>query len=106
MKAGQLDRTITIQRMTATVDDYGTPSQTWADIVTLRAQKVQASTDEFIRGAGATDVTAIVFRTRYFDGITPADRVAHDGKFHNIKETKEIGRRQGLEIRTELIGEF
>lgn len=104
MKAGQLDRVIEIQRMTTVVDDYGTPSQQWAKLVTLRAQKVQSSTDEYIRGAGATDVTVIVFRTRYVDGITTADRVLYGGQFHNVKELKEIGRRQGLEIRTELLG--
>lgn len=104
MKAGQLDRVIEVQRMTTVIDDYGTPTQQWAKLVTLRAQKVQSSTDEYIRGAGATDETVIVFRTRHYDGITTADRVSYAGQFHNIKELKELGRRQGLEIRTQLLG--
>jgi SPP1 family predicted phage head-tail adaptor len=100
MRAGNLDREITVQRFTSTVDDYGTPVETWIDLVTLRAQIIQASTDEFIRGSGASDETVVVFRTWWQDGITVADRIIHQGVVHNIKETKEIGRRAGLELRT------
>lgn len=100
MRAGQLDRVITIQRASTSLNDYGTPTSTWANVVTLRAQRVQASTEEFIRGAGASDETVIVFRTRYVAGITNADRIVTDGIVHEIKETKELGRRRGLELRT------
>lgn len=100
MRAGRLDKLITIQRFTNTVDDYGTPIETWADVATLRAQIVQASTEEFIRGYGASEETAIIFRTRYLDGVTNADRIKYGPEPHlNIKEVKEIGRRNGLEIR-------
>lgn len=98
MRAGKLDKLITLQRFTSTVDDFGTPVETWADLATLRAQVVQASTEEFIR-AGAEADTVIVFRARYLDGITTADRVAFAGATYDVKEMKEIGRRQGLEIR-------
>jgi SPP1 family predicted phage head-tail adaptor len=99
MRAGKLDKVITFQRFTSTVDDFGTPVETWADIADLRAQVVQSSTEEFIR-AGAESDTVIIFRTRFLDGVTTADRIkyAHEAYF-NIKELKEIGRRQGLEIR-------
>lgn len=99
MRAGKLDREITIQRFTSTVDDYGTPAQTWTDIATVRAQIVQQSTEEFIRGFGASDETAIIFRTRWLDGVTNADRISFDGVLHNLKEVMEIGRRKGLELR-------
>lgn len=98
MRSGKLDKVITLQRFTATVDDFGTPVETWADLADLRAQVVQATTEEFIR-AGAESDTVIVFRTRFLDGVTTADRVVFGGHFFDVKETKEIGRRQGLEIR-------
>jgi len=98
MRAGRLDRTITLQRLTSAPDDFGTPVETWTEVATLRAEVVQASTAEFIR-AGAVDETVIVFRTRYLAGITNADRVVHAGAPFDVKETKEIGRRRGLEIR-------
>lgn len=104
MRAGSLDHVITIQRFNSSVDEYGTPVETWADLVTLRAQIIQAGTEEFIRASGATDVSVVVFRTHYFDGITTADRVIYQDGIHNIKETKPLGRRQGLELRTQMIG--
>lgn len=100
MRAGKLDQSITIQRFTNTVDDYGTPVQSWTDTVTVRAQVIQQSTEEFIRGAqGASDETAIIFRTRWIEDITTADRVSFDGEKFNIKELKPIGRRKRLDIR-------
>ncbi len=98
MRAGRLDRTITLQRFTSAPDDFGTPVETWSDVATLRAEIVQGSTAEFMRG-GAVDETVIVFRTRFLAGITNTDRVTFDGAVFDVKETKEIGRRRGLELR-------
>lgn len=99
MRSGSLDRTITVQRYSETIDDYGAPVFVWSDIVSLRAKKVESTTEEFIRDHGASDETVIVFRARFFDGITNADRVLYEGNAFNVKELKEIGRRNGLEIR-------
>lgn len=101
MRAGKLDRTITIQAFTNTVDDYGTPVETWTDVATIRAQKVEASTEEYLRGYGETDATVMIFRTRWLAGVTTSMRVVYEGCNFNIKETKEIGRRKGLELRCE-----
>jgi SPP1 family predicted phage head-tail adaptor len=99
MRAGKLDRSITIQRYSEEINEYGTPEFTWTDVATVRAQIVQASTDEYIRAFGASDETVIVFRVRWLDGVTNADRVVYESVDFNIKETKEIGRRKGLELR-------
>ncbi|MCJ8053892.1 phage head closure protein [Shinella curvata] len=98
MRAGKLDRTIKIQGFTNTVNEYGTPVETWTDKATLRAQIIQSSTEEFIRG-GAVDETVIIFRTRWLASVTTSDRIEYEGEAFNIKETKEIGRRKGLELR-------
>lgn len=99
MRSGKLDQVITVQRFTNTVDDYGTPVETWTDLVTVRAQIIQASTTEFIQG-GARDDTVMIFRTRWIEDITTADRVVFDGENFNVKELKPIGRTKGLDIRT------
>ena len=101
MRAGKLDRTIIIQTFGSTVDDYGTPTESWTAFATVRAQIVQASTDEFLAAFGETDKTAIIFRVRWLDGVTTDHRVVYEGKALNIRETKELGRRQGLELRCE-----
>lgn len=99
MRAGKLTNTITIERLVETPDDYGVLRPTWTPIATVRAQIVQASTEEFLRTAGQAAEAAIIFRVRFIEGVTPADRIAFDARHLNIKETKEIGQRRGLEIR-------
>ena len=98
MRAGKLDRTIKIQGFANTVNEYGTPVETWTDKATLRAQLIQSSTEEFIEN-GAEEKTVVIFRTRFLAGVTAADRIHYLGGDFNIKELKEIGRREGLEIR-------
>jgi len=100
MRAGKLDRQITIQRLTVTLDEYRVPVETWSDVAAVRAQIIQQSTDEYLRGAqGAVDEIAVVFRVRWIEDITTADRIAFDGENYNIRELKPIGRRKGLDIR-------
>lgn len=109
MKAGALDRKITIQRVTTGSTASGAVSETWATLVTLRAELVQASTAEFQRAFGASTETAAIFRTRfysspYYGDVTVADRVSYEGATFSIVEIKEIGRRRGLELRCTRVG--
>lgn len=100
MRSGKLDRTIKVQSFTSTVNDYGTPIETWTDVATARAEIIQSSTQEYLTN-GASDTTTVIFRTRYFEGLTNAGRVVVGGKEYNVREVKEIGRRKGLELRCE-----
>ncbi|MCO5131209.1 MAG: phage head closure protein [Xanthobacteraceae bacterium] len=99
MRAGKLDQQIVVQRFTNTVDDYGTPIETWTTLATVRAQIIQQSTEEFIRGYGASDDAIVIFRVRWIPDISTADRVVFDGDNYNIKELKPIGRAKGVDIR-------
>lgn len=104
MRAGKLDKTISIEALTQTIDDYGNPVDAWTPFATLRAQIIEASTEEFQRAYGVGGETAIVFRTRYIDGVTLDAHVMYGGQPHNIIEIKEIGRRRGLELRVRRLG--
>jgi SPP1 family predicted phage head-tail adaptor len=104
MRAGNLDREIIVQRATTTIGDAGTPQETWAPIATLRAQLIEARTDEYIRGSGASTDRIVVFRTRFIDGVTAADRIFYEGQPFTVKQIKEIGRRKALEFRAERLG--
>lgn len=100
MRAGKLDRVISIDAYTEGVpDEYGNSVPVWVAFATVRAQIVQASTEEFLRSYGETAETAIIFRTRFMEGVTTAHRVVYEGRNFNIREVKEIGRREGLELR-------
>lgn len=103
MRAGKLDKTIKVQAFTETVNEYGGVTETWTDFATVRAQVVQAGTEEFLRSYGEADTTAIIFRIRWLDGVTTDHCIVYDGKNLNIRELKEIGRRKGLELRCEQV---
>jgi SPP1 family predicted phage head-tail adaptor len=99
MEAGKLDRKITIQGFTNTVNEFRAPVKTWTDKATVWAQLIQRSTREAIREQGAQDEALVIFRTRHLAGVTNADRVLFEGRTLNIKEVTTIGRRVGLELR-------
>lgn len=99
MRAGKLDKIISIERSGVTVDDYGTPTEGWNPVATVRAQVIQSTTEEFMRAFGSSSETAIVFRIRHISGIVLGDRVTHDGRVFDLKEIKELGRREGLDLR-------
>lgn len=99
MKAGLLDRIITVERVTTTVDDYGTPVEGWTTVATIRAQRVKLTTEEFLRAFGSTSEAIAVFRIRHMDGLTLADRITCEGQSYDLKAVEPLGRREGLELR-------
>lgn len=99
MRAGKLDRTIVIERVTSTVDDYGTPVEDWANVATVRAQRVKLNVDEQLRAFGNASEAVAIFRIRHIDGLTLADRISCDGETFDLKGMEPIGRRQGIELR-------
>lgn len=99
MEAGKLDRLITIERATKTVQPAGNMVATWAVIASPRAQIVQQTSTEFLTGFGEAENGTVIFRLRWRDDITTADRIMFEGRAHGIQEIAEIGRRRGLELR-------
>lgn len=99
MRAGKLDRFITIERSTETKNQHHTPVSAWTTIAAVRAEIVTQSASEFLTGFGEAEAGTIIFRIRYLPSITIADRVAYAGKVYDLKEVTEIGRRRGIELR-------
>jgi head-tail adaptor len=99
LRAGAMDRVITIQGVVVSIDAFGSTAETWSDLITTRAQLITSSAKEFIHDYGASSVTTSIFRTRYVPDITLANRVLYDGGTYLLKEIAEIGRRRGLELR-------
>lgn len=103
MKAGKMVHVIEIQQATMTVNAAGTPVQTWSKLATLRAELIEQATEEFLRNAGDTNVTTLVFRSRYVAGITTDNRISFDGDAFDIEQIVPIGRRRGLEFRCKAV---
>lgn len=99
MKSGRLIETIQIESIAEGVNQYGTPEAIWMPRATVRAERIDQTTEEFMRSYGASDEEAVIFRIRFVDGITNADRVTWNGEPFNIRQVTPIGRRKGLDLR-------
>ena len=98
MRSGRLDRRLTLQRKTATENDYGEPVETWTTLATVWAEKIPVRGSE--RYAAMQTVAEVEerFKIRYRTGLTPLDRVICDGITYDVQGVIEIGRREGWEI--------
>ncbi|MCE8523356.1 phage head closure protein [Ruegeria pomeroyi] len=99
IRAGKLDRQITLERKVETVAASGAVTFEWLQFATIRAELVQRSADEYLAGFGEAEAGGAVFRVRYLAGITVADRVTFDGVAYDIDEIAELGRKRALELR-------
>lgn len=99
LKAGQLNKRITLETLTAGRDEYGgqteewgTPQQVWAEIRFPSAR-------EIFQGDQLTAVQSAVFKIRYRAGVSAAkNRVKYNGQVYNIAAVTEIGNREGLQL--------
>lgn len=100
LNIGKLDQLVTIERLDGvTKNEHHNPVPAWTEFVTLWAEVLQAAADESTTDFGEAQTDTLTFRTRYFAGITTADRLVFDGRVFNLKNITEIGRRDALELR-------
>jgi SPP1 family predicted phage head-tail adaptor len=99
MRAGDLDRRITIQREEVVGDDgYGNVLTDWVDYAERWASFTQSGGREFFAQAMIQSERRVVFRCRWVEDVTPSYRVVCDGVLYNIEEARRIGRKIGLEL--------
>lgn len=103
MNIGKLGRRIAIERETETVKPSGDVVKAWAEVATVWAEVLQSTATEYFTGMGEVETGAIIFRIRWLHGITTADRIAYNSQHYGLKEIKELGRRDALELRAEVI---
>lgn len=118
MRAGRLDRRITIQRKGGTASASGEPGDDWTTLVNRRPASMSP-----VRGEerfGDPQVAAheqVEFRIRWsqdVSGLLPQDRIIYPAlsedspdddaltrSTYNVLAVHEIGRREGLQIITE-----
>lgn len=100
MRAGQLDRRITIQQFATSPDSFGQPIETWTDVAVVWAQITAESGGESYAAEQRTAKQVVTFTVRYRAGIRPkSHRVVYDGEIYDVENVEEIGRREGLAIK-------
>lgn len=101
MRAGKLDRRVTFQRASRVDDGFTNVASEWTDLAETWAQVTPISDGErWLAGEIGANVThrfVVRWQTNLID-LNPKDRIAYDGRFYDISATKEIGRRQGIEV--------
>ena len=99
MRAGKLDRFITLERKTETVAPTGNATSVWSPLQTVRAEVVANNLVAVQGEYGAGKSHALTFRIRYIPGLQTGDRLIFNETAFEIVEIIEIGRRRGLELR-------
>ncbi len=103
MRAGRLDRTVTLQRLTESVNAAGSVSATWTTLATVRAELVSNTLTETGYAFGEAANDALAFRIRYRPDLTTRDRLAYEGRAYDLVGIVELGRRRALELRCEAV---
>jgi SPP1 family predicted phage head-tail adaptor len=101
MRAGRLDRRITIQGQSIAHSDSGQEEITWSDVATVWAEKREDRGDERFATRQIVGHGVTVFRIRWsaaVAAVTSEHRIVFDGRAFNITAVREIGRREGIEI--------
>lgn len=100
MKAGRLNRRITIQEPTETQDDYGEAIQSWATYRTVWAEKRDLPGNEAFDADQIVAEAVTDWRIRHLSGLTRKMRISYGGDIYDIRSIKEIGFKEGHDIRT------
>lgn len=100
MRAGDLDRQITIEAPTETPNAIGEPIQTWSVFVTVWAKVAPVRGRERFTADQVAAEADTIFRIRWLVGVTEKMRVSYDGRLYDITYIAELGRREGMELQT------
>ena len=98
MRAGRMDKRITIQQVTETQDGYGDPADSWAAYKTVWAEVLEKRGREYFNNPETVAAAPAVFRIRYLAGVTRKMRISYDSETYDIESIAMIGRKEGLEI--------
>ena len=98
MEAGRLDQRITIQRKVDSVNDLGENEPTWANVVTVWAEKKYLRGREFFAASQAQSDVSCVFRIRHRAGLTGQMRVVHGSERFDISAVLPSPRKDHIEL--------
>lgn len=99
MRAGTLDRRVTLQSRTlAAANARGEKIPSWSDLATVWAQKRDLSGRELYAASQLHAEASVAFRIRYRSGLTTVNRLVYDGLNYDVLHLSEIGRREGYEL--------
>lgn len=84
IRAGRLNKRITIQKLSAANDDFGSAPPQWETFATAWASVEPLQGREFMSTSGEQAQVTTRIRLRYIPGITSAMRVLSEGRVFNL----------------------
>jgi SPP1 family predicted phage head-tail adaptor len=99
--AGNLDRIVTFQRATVSIDVFHEPVETWETLVEVFGGKHDVSAAEAFRAQEVGAQLTTRFKVRYSPALVDLnarDRLLFDSKLYNITGVREIQRNAWLEV--------
>jgi SPP1 family predicted phage head-tail adaptor len=96
--AGAYDRRITIQKKTLTLDGAGQEVESWTTAWTPAARVRPFRGSERFAAQQIVGQAVVTFEIRYRSGVTVEHRILFDGRTYDIRDIRELGRREALEI--------
>ena len=105
MEAGKLNRHVTIQSKTTSRSDSGRNYETWSTIANVWANKLPRPGTEGIEADRQVYRIFDEWEIYYLSTVTPMCRLydSDSGAYYNIVSVEEIGYKEGMKLRTELI---
>ena len=103
LRSGNLDRQITITRLSETVSASGGVSKSWTPLHTVRAEKVELASAEDREAFGNAGTSQVVFRVRFIPDLKTNDRIKFEGHDYDLDGITELGRKHGQELRGVLV---
>lgn len=105
MRAGQLNRRITIERKTGGVDAIGQPlPEGWEEVVTVWAHIKHLSGSETIKAGAEVSAVRASIRIRYRTGLDAGMRVLHGETVYQIKAVlPDEARRDHVDLVCEVV---
>lgn len=99
MRAGKMDRRISLQRWTETGRDaLNQPQFAWVVIAEVWAQQRPARGGERLAAQQVSGDKLMGFHIRYRRDLSVKDRVVFEGAVYQIQDIREVGRRVVTEI--------
>ena len=105
MKAGDLNRYITIQTKTTSRSDSGRNYETWSTLANVWAAKLPRTGNEGVEADRNVYRIFDEWEIYYLSTVTPMCRIydSDAGVYYNIVSVEEVGYKEGMKLKTELI---
>ena len=98
MRAGRMDRRITIEVNTPGTNEFNEPVESWATLAVVWADYRPQRGDEWYQSEREVETEVARFFIRFRSDVSPLNRHQFDGKVWDIIYAREIGRKDGLEL--------